>query len=32
MRPIEFPRIAGGKPFNTSEAWYQELLQAIGQK
>ena len=32
MRPIEFPRIAGGKPFNTSEAWYQDLLQAIGQK
>jgi pyrophosphate--fructose-6-phosphate 1-phosphotransferase len=31
MRPIEFPRIAGGKPFNTSEAWYKDLLSAIGQ-
>ncbi len=31
LRAIEFPRIAGGKPFNTDEAWFVELLGAIGQ-
>jgi len=31
LRAIEFPRIAGGKPFNTDEAWYGELLESIGQ-
>jgi pyrophosphate--fructose-6-phosphate 1-phosphotransferase len=31
LRAIEFPRIAGGKKFDTSTAWYRELLTAIGQ-
>jgi pyrophosphate--fructose-6-phosphate 1-phosphotransferase len=31
MRCIEFPRIKGGKPFNTSVAWFQTMLQEIGQ-
>ena len=31
MRVIEFPRIKGGKPFDTSEAWYTEMLKEIGQ-
>ncbi|MCU1677989.1 MAG: pyrophosphate-dependent phosphofructokinase [Frankiales bacterium] len=31
LRPIEFPRIKGGKPFDTEVAWFGELLDAIGQ-
>ncbi|MHC4886523.1 MAG: pyrophosphate--fructose-6-phosphate 1-phosphotransferase [Planctomycetota bacterium] len=31
LRAIEFPRIAGGKPFNIDEPWFGELLAAIGQ-
>ena len=28
---IEFPRIKGGKPFNTDQPWFDDLLAAIGQ-
>jgi diphosphate-dependent phosphofructokinase len=31
LRAIEFPRIAGGKPFNIDEEWFVELLESIGQ-
>ena len=31
LRPIEFPRIKGGKPFNIDLPWFGQLLQAIGQ-
>lgn len=31
IRPIEFERIKGGKPFDASQAWFQELLKEIGQ-
>ena len=31
MSIIEFPRIAGGKPFDINEPWFDELLLAIGQ-
>jgi pyrophosphate--fructose-6-phosphate 1-phosphotransferase len=31
LRAIEFPRIKGGKPFNTELPWFNELLQACGQ-
>jgi 6-phosphofructokinase len=31
LRAIEFPRIAGGKAFDTSQDWFQELLADIGQ-
>jgi pyrophosphate--fructose-6-phosphate 1-phosphotransferase len=31
LRAIEFPRIAGGKPFNIDTPWFEELLDAIGQ-
>lgn len=31
LRAIEFPRIKGGKPFDIDEAWFDELLAAIGQ-
>ena len=31
LRAIEFPRIKGGKPFNTEQAWFDELLKGIGQ-
>jgi pyrophosphate--fructose-6-phosphate 1-phosphotransferase len=32
VRAIEFERIKGGKPFDISESWFQEMLSAIGQK
>ncbi|MBT0769234.1 pyrophosphate--fructose-6-phosphate 1-phosphotransferase [Kineosporia sp. J2-2] len=32
LRAIEFPRIRGGKPFDTGQAWFGELLGAIGQE
>jgi diphosphate-dependent phosphofructokinase len=31
LRPIEFPRIKGGKPFDTALPWFDELLKGIGQ-
>lgn len=31
LRAIEFPRIAGGKPFDIDTVWFEELLSAIGQ-
>ncbi|WP_282005484.1 pyrophosphate--fructose-6-phosphate 1-phosphotransferase [Propioniciclava sinopodophylli] len=31
LRPIEFARIAGGKPFDITQQWYLDLLEAIGQ-
>jgi pyrophosphate--fructose-6-phosphate 1-phosphotransferase len=31
LRAIEFPRIAGGKPFDIDEPWFGELLGEIGQ-
>ncbi|MBL9209182.1 MAG: pyrophosphate--fructose-6-phosphate 1-phosphotransferase [Opitutaceae bacterium] len=31
LRAIEFTRIKGGKPFNVREAWFTDLLAAIGQ-
>ncbi|QIM22743.1 pyrophosphate--fructose-6-phosphate 1-phosphotransferase [Phycicoccus sp. HDW14] len=31
LRPVEFPRIRGGKAFDPSVDWYTELLSSIGQ-
>ena len=31
LRPIEFARIAGGKPFDITQQWYLDLLSDIGQ-
>ena len=31
LRAIEFPRIAGGKPFNIDTDWFTALLNDIGQ-
>ncbi len=31
LRAIEFPRIAGGKPFNPDQPWFEDLLRDIGQ-
>ena len=31
LRAIEFPRIRGGKPFDTKVAWFGDVLRAIGQ-
>lgn len=31
LRAIEFPRIKGGKPFDTETPWFNELLLAMGQ-
>jgi pyrophosphate--fructose-6-phosphate 1-phosphotransferase len=31
LRAIEFPRIKGGKPFDTDQAWFTDLLAEIGQ-
>ena len=31
LRAIEFPRIAGGKPFDIEAPWFEELLASIGQ-
>ena len=31
LRAIEFPRIAGGKPFDIDAPWFGELLAEIGQ-
>src|SRR4051794_20813670 len=32
LRVIDFDRIAGGKPFDTSVRWFADLLRAIGQR
>lgn len=32
LRAIEFPRIAGGKPFDTNVSWLTDLLREIGQR
>jgi diphosphate-dependent phosphofructokinase len=31
LRAIEFPRIKGGKPFDTAQAWFGDLLGELGQ-
>lgn len=31
IRAIEFERIKGGKPFDVSQAWFQQMLKEIGQ-
>ncbi len=31
LRAIEFPRIKGGKPFDTTTSWFGTLLNQIGQ-
>ncbi|QYY37043.1 pyrophosphate--fructose-6-phosphate 1-phosphotransferase [Ruficoccus sp. ZRK36] len=31
LRAIEFERIAGGKPFDIDQPWFDDLLSAIGQ-
>jgi len=31
LRAIEFPRIKGGKPFDTTLPWFDSLLSSIGQ-
>lgn len=31
LRAIEFPRIKGGKPFDTSVPWFDLMLKGIGQ-
>jgi len=31
LRPIEFSRIKGGKPFDPATPWFSELLAEIGQ-
>lgn len=31
LRPIEFPRIKGGKPFDIDTPWFGDLLSAISQ-
>lgn len=32
LRPIEFPRIAGGKKFDAAAPWFTDLLSAINQR
>lgn len=31
IRPIEFSRIKGGKPFDIKHPWFEDMLKAIGQ-
>ncbi len=31
LRAIEFERIAGGKPFDIDQPWFEDLLKTIGQ-
>ncbi|MCO6185628.1 pyrophosphate--fructose-6-phosphate 1-phosphotransferase [Rhizobium sp. L1K21] len=31
LRTIEFPRIKGGKPFNTKQKWFSEVMDFVGQ-
>ena len=32
LRAIEFPRIRGGKHFDTATPWFQNMLREIGQQ
>ncbi len=32
LRPIEFERIKGGKPFNIDVPWFEQMLKEIGQE
>ncbi len=32
LRPIEFGRVKGGKPFNLDTPWFEQLLADIGQR
>jgi diphosphate-dependent phosphofructokinase len=32
LRAIEFPRIKGGKHFDTATPWYRDMLRTIGQE
>jgi pyrophosphate--fructose-6-phosphate 1-phosphotransferase len=32
LKPIAFPRIAGGKAFDVSQPWFRALLDGIGQR
>lgn len=32
LRTIEFPRIKGGKPFDTSIKWFPEVMDFVGQE
>ena len=32
LRTIEFPRIRGGKAFDTSQDWFEAMLREIGQR
>eukprot|EP00746_Dinoflagellata_sp_MGD_P123951 gnl/MRDRNA2_/MRDRNA2_58553_c0_seq1.p1 gnl/MRDRNA2_/MRDRNA2_58553_c0~~gnl/MRDRNA2_/MRDRNA2_58553_c0_seq1.p1 ORF type:complete len:914 (-),score=179.51 gnl/MRDRNA2_/MRDRNA2_58553_c0_seq1:737-3478(-) len=32
LRAVEFERIKGGKPFDTKQFWFQEMLAQMGQK
>ena len=32
LRAIEFERIAGGKPFDIDQGWFEDLLKNIGQE
>jgi hypothetical protein len=31
IRACEFDRVAGAKPFNTEQSWFNTLLSDIGQ-
>jgi pyrophosphate--fructose-6-phosphate 1-phosphotransferase len=31
IRACEFERVAGGKPFDTKQIWFDELLKEINQ-
>ena len=31
MSVIDFSRIKGGKPFDTNQKWFQEMMSDIGQ-
>ncbi|AOZ72689.1 pyrophosphate--fructose-6-phosphate 1-phosphotransferase [Boudabousia tangfeifanii] len=31
LKAIPFPRIAGGKPFDINQEWFQEMMKEIGQ-
>lgn len=32
LKPIEFTRIAGHKPFNTDQQWFADMMSEIGQE
>ncbi|NDB18674.1 MAG: pyrophosphate--fructose-6-phosphate 1-phosphotransferase, partial [Actinobacteria bacterium] len=31
LRAVEFPRVKGGKPFDTSVDWFTSMLRDVGQ-